>query len=94
MLDCPLDQYLDKYGISVANFADDAGISLRTAYGVLKGTARHARADTLLKVQAATGGEVSVAAMAEWLAARPLNQQENNGAEKKVRRPWRARRTA
>ena len=66
---CPLAVWLEHHDVPVVRFARQTGLSKKTVYNLLNGSNRF-RIDTLLAVQEATGGEVTVDKMADWVMYR------------------------
>jgi transcriptional regulator with XRE-family HTH domain len=87
MIECPLDAFLTKYGKSVVAFCEEAGCAQRTVYDLLNGARKDYSLSTLQKIEAATGGEVTLRSLAEWIAE-PREGEDN---ERRAYRPHRAR---
>ena len=64
---CPLEAYFETTGEKKVDFMERTGISVRTLYDILGRKNRDYGIMTLQKIETATGGVVSLRAMAEWL---------------------------
>ena len=60
----PLRKWLSAQEQSVTEFAKDAGIPWRTLYDSIDGVSP--KLDTMLAIEAATAGQVSVQSQADW----------------------------
>lgn len=59
-----LSEYLDKTGVSIANFSRSCGISENTMYTYVKGTSQPS-IDNALKIEKQTSGAVKVSDFVE-----------------------------
>ena len=65
--ECPLSLWFDRTGEKKLEWADRNLISRGTLFEVLGGKRSDHSISTLMKIEAGTGGQVSVRAMIEWL---------------------------
>lgn len=63
----PLDLWLVQHGIKPYAFAREHGIVFKTLYNQLNGDVQNPSIGTLLKIEAATGGAVTVQAQIDYL---------------------------
>lgn len=75
----PLDSWLIEKGQKPYQFAAKHGIGLRTIYAHLNGEVISPRVDLLAQIEKATGGDVTIVAMAEWFRKlrRPKRRKTN-----------------
>ncbi len=71
MMENPLRAWLERNNLRPYTFAKRAGIAQRTAYRMAFDEGAKFETDTLLKVEAATGGEVTIRQMINWLNQPP-----------------------
>jgi transcriptional regulator with XRE-family HTH domain len=71
MLENPLAAWLKKNNLTAYAFADLAGIAMRTAYRFAQDEKVQFETKTLLKIEAATGGEVTLRQLINWLNQPP-----------------------
>lgn len=62
----PLQAWLDEHGMSVPQFATEAGLSNNAIYELLRGA--HPKFGTVIDVEVATGGAVTIRQMAEYFS--------------------------
>ena len=71
MMENPLAAWLRKHDMTAYAFAEVAGIAMRTAYRLAQDEKVNFETKTLLKVEAATGGEVTLRQLINWLNQPP-----------------------
>lgn len=77
----PLVPWLDKNNIRPYKFAEMAGLAKRTIYGYVNGEKAGGDTTVLLAIEAATGGEVSLREMAQWLELKRAEIVQKEAAE-------------
>lgn len=70
MMECPLETYLDEIGETKKDFSARARLPWSTLFDILRGITDNPTIATLGKIEAATGGAVTIRMMTEWLGSR------------------------